>query len=155
MKTISHQGVQSRASLFSDSLQNVLHLSLQDSHPRAATCLGKLQTERSKCKMQINQELMLRSGTKNFLSSKFSGKLWRLSHLLCAYRWPRRLTWKMKVIITATYLDKCQQYFVLFQKTFRDYIFEHHILWGWVSLWRHMRQRQDFKAFRLFLCKAQ
>ena len=70
------------------SLQNVLHLSLQDSDsdPRAATCLGKMQTDRPKFNMQINKELMLRSGTKNFLSSKFSGKLWRLSHLMCAYR---------------------------------------------------------------------
>ena len=102
--------------------------------PRADTLLGIMQTDRPKFNMQINKELMLRSGTKNFLSSKFSGKLWRLSHLMCAYRWPGRLTWKIKVIITATYLDKFQQYFVIFQETFRDYILEQHILWGWVSL---------------------
>ena len=46
IKPTSYQGVQSRAPLFSVSLQNVLHLSLQDSDSDtlAATCLGKLQT---------------------------------------------------------------------------------------------------------------
>ena len=49
MKPTSYQGVQRRAPLFSVSLQNVLHSSLQDSDSdtRAATCLkciGKLQT---------------------------------------------------------------------------------------------------------------
>ena len=48
-KTTRYQGVQSRAPLFSVSLQNVLHSSWQDSdsNTRAATylkCIGKLQT---------------------------------------------------------------------------------------------------------------
>ena len=38
---------------------------MQGSDPRAATCRGKLQTQRSKLNMQINKELMLRSGAEN------------------------------------------------------------------------------------------
>ena len=38
---------------------------MQGSDPRAATCRGKLQTKRSKLNMQINKELMLRSGAEN------------------------------------------------------------------------------------------
>ena len=53
------------APLFSDSLQNVHHFSFKGSDPRAATCRGKLQTQRSKLNMQINKELMLRSGAEN------------------------------------------------------------------------------------------
>ena len=38
---------------------------LQGSDPRAATCRGKLQSKRSKLNMEINKELMLRSGAEN------------------------------------------------------------------------------------------
>ena len=44
IKPTSYQGVQCRAPLFSVSLQNVLHLLLQDSDTRTVTCLGKMQT---------------------------------------------------------------------------------------------------------------
>ena len=37
----------------------------QGSDPRAATCRGKLQSKRSKMNMEINKELMLRSGAEN------------------------------------------------------------------------------------------
>ena len=37
----------------------------QGSDPRAATCRGKLQSKRSKLNMEINKELMLRSGAEN------------------------------------------------------------------------------------------
>ena len=39
--------------------------SFQGSDPRAATCRGKLQSKRSKLNMEINKELMLRSGAEN------------------------------------------------------------------------------------------
>ena len=42
-----------------------LFYDFQGSDPRAATCRGKLQTKRSKLNMQINKELMLRSGAEN------------------------------------------------------------------------------------------
>jgi hypothetical protein len=37
----------------------------QGSDPRAATCRGKLQSKRSKLNLEINKELMLRSGAEN------------------------------------------------------------------------------------------
>ena len=40
-------------------------LSFQGSDPRAATCRGKLQSKRSKLNLEINKELMLRSGAEN------------------------------------------------------------------------------------------
>ncbi len=35
---------------------------MQGSDPRAATCRSKLQSKRSKLNVEINKELMLRSG---------------------------------------------------------------------------------------------
>ena len=40
-------------------------INTQGSDPRAATCRGKLQNKRSKLNMEINKELMLRSGAEN------------------------------------------------------------------------------------------
>ena len=42
-----------------------LFVFFQGSDPRAATCRGKLQSKRSKLNMEINKELMLRSGAEN------------------------------------------------------------------------------------------
>ena len=42
-----------------------ISLFFQGSDPRAATCRGKLQSKRSKLNMEINKELMLRSGAEN------------------------------------------------------------------------------------------
>ena len=48
----------------------VIHVKITKTHPqgsdpRAATCRGKLQSKRSKLNMEINKELMLRSGAEN------------------------------------------------------------------------------------------
>lgn len=47
---------------FNYSFLPVMSLKFQGSDPRAATCRGKLQSKRSKLNMEINKELMLRSG---------------------------------------------------------------------------------------------
>ena len=43
----------------------------QGSDPRAATCRGKLQSKRSKLNLEINKELMLRSGAENLFKWVF------------------------------------------------------------------------------------
>jgi len=45
------------------------------SDPRAATCRGKLQSKRSKLNMEINKELMLRSGAENLFKATTNKKL--------------------------------------------------------------------------------
>ena len=74
IKPTSYQGVQSIAHLFSVSLQNVLHLSLQTWTRTPAPPRVLANCRLPMFNMQINKELMLRSGTKIFLSNKFSGK---------------------------------------------------------------------------------
>jgi len=44
------------------------------SDPRAATCRGKLQSKRSKLNMEINKELMLRSGAENLFKASTDRK---------------------------------------------------------------------------------
>lgn len=45
------------------------------SDPRAATCRGKLQSKRSKLNMEINKELMLRSGAENLFKATTNKKM--------------------------------------------------------------------------------
>lgn len=45
------------------------------SDPRAATCRGKLQSKRSKLNMEINKELMLRSGAENLFKASTNKKM--------------------------------------------------------------------------------
>jgi len=45
------------------------------SDPRAATCRGKLQSKRSQLNIEINKELMLRSGAENLLKASTSKKM--------------------------------------------------------------------------------
>lgn len=45
------------------------------SDPRAATCRGKLQSKRSKLNLEINKELMLRSGAENLFKASTNKKM--------------------------------------------------------------------------------
>merc|ERR1719394_1202993 len=45
------------------------------SDPRAATCRGKLQSRRSKLNLEINKELMLRSGAENLFKASTNKKM--------------------------------------------------------------------------------
>jgi hypothetical protein len=46
------------------SIKSIIY-SFQGSDPCAKTCRGKIQSKRSKLNMEINKELMLRSGAEN------------------------------------------------------------------------------------------
>merc|ERR1719308_217062 len=58
------------------SVEDVVERSLRKgSDPRAATCRGKLQSKRSKLNMEINKELMLRSGAENLFKATTNKKM--------------------------------------------------------------------------------
>lgn len=57
------------------SMESSVQSLRRGSDPRAATCRGKLQSKRSKLNMEINKEMMLRSGAENLFKASTNKKM--------------------------------------------------------------------------------